>query len=231
MQRLDRHTTHHQHTVMSEQKHTANRRSFLKLAGTLAATAAVGGCELETRIPGNAATTASDRIPGSERLTGFDPGLLSAVGAAVLPDELGEQGRQAAITSFVAWADGYDPVAEEMHGYGYSDIRYLPADPSPAWRAQLTALDLLARRSRQTPFGQLPVEARRELLTIALDGVLGDRLPAPLTAPHIALALLSHWASTGDAWDLALGVKVQTGNCRVLGDANAKPLPITGLRA
>ena len=48
---------------MSDQKHAANRRSFLKLAGTLAATVAVGGCELETRVPGTAASTASDRIP------------------------------------------------------------------------------------------------------------------------------------------------------------------------
>jgi len=216
---------------MSDQNSSADRRSFLKVAGALAATVAVTGCTLESRVPGSVSGSVSDRSPGSERLTGFDQELLAAVGAAVLPAELGEQGERAAIKSFVAWADGYDPVAEEMHGYGYSDIRYLPADPSPAWRAQLTALDLLARRSRQKPFTQLPVDARRELLTVALHGVAGERLPDPLTAPHVALALMSHWASSADAWDLALGAKVQTGNCRVLGDANAKPLPITGLRA
>jgi hypothetical protein len=216
---------------MSDQNSSADRRSFLKIASALAATVAVTGCTFETRVPGGASGSAADRIPGSERLAGFDQGLLTAVGTAVLPAELGEQGQQAAIKSFVAWADGYDPVAEEMHGYGYSDIRYLPADPSPAWRAQLTALDLLARRSRQKPFGQLPVDVRRELLTIALTGVPGDRLPDPLTAPHIALALMSHWASSPDARDLAFGAKVQAGNCRVLGDANARPLPITGLRA
>lgn len=216
---------------MSEQSSSADRRGFLKVAGALAATAAVSGCKFESRVPGTASGSASDRIPGSERLTGFDQGLLTAIGTAVLPAELGEQGQQAAIKAFVAWADGYDPVAEEMHGYGYSDIRYLPADPSPAWRAQLTALDLLARRSRQKPFGQLTLDARRELLTIALNGVPGDRLPDPLSAPHVALALMSHWAGSADAHDLALGAKVQSGNCRVLGDANAKPLPITGLRA
>jgi len=216
---------------MSDQNSSADRRSFLKVAGALAATAAVSGCTLETRVPGSASGSASDRSPAPERVTGFDQGLLAALGGAVLPAELGAQGQQAAVRKFIAWADGYDPVAEEMHGYGYSDVRYLPADPSPAWRAQLGALDLLARRSRQQPFSQLPVDARRELLTIALNGVPGDRLPDPLSAPHIALALMSHWASSGDAWDLALGAKVQAGNCRVLGDANAKPLPITGLRA
>ena len=46
-----------------------------------------------------------------------------------------------------------------------------------------------------------------------------------------AIALMAHWASSADAWDLAYGAKITPGACRVLGDANATPLPITGLRA
>jgi hypothetical protein len=118
-----------------------------------------------------------------------------------------------------------------MHGYGYSDIRYLPPDPAPAWRAQLAALDVLARKSKQMPFARLSVDDRRELLGIALKGHGGERIPAPLDATHVAIALLAHWASSPDAWDLALGAKVLPGTCRVLGDAVPKPLPITGLRA
>ena len=200
------------------------RRSFLKVAGALAATAATG-CRLETRTPDSVPTNALDR------LNGFDRTVLDAVGETVLPGELGEKGRDAAIGRFIAWSDGYDPVAEEMHGYGYSDIRYLPPDPAPAWRAQLAALDLLARKSRQKPFARLPIEARRELLGIAISGQREERLPAPLDAQHIAIALLAHWASSPDAWDLALGAKVMPNTCRVLSDANAKPSPITGLRA
>jgi hypothetical protein len=166
-----------------------------------------------------------------DRDTGFDRALLNALGAAVLPSELGAKGQDEAIDRFVRWADAYDPVAEEMHGYGYADIRYLPVDPAPAWRAQLAGLDLLARRSMRKSFGELSVDARQGMLTAALKSASADRLPPPIDAPHIALALLSHWASSPDAWDLALNAKVQGGNCRVLGDANAKPLPITGLRA
>lgn len=202
----------------------AGRRSFLKLAGALAVSTAAG-CTLESRVPATIAT------PSSERQTGFDRTLLDAVGGAVLPAELGATGQDAAISAFVAFVDGYDPVAEEMHGYGYADVRYLPPDPAPAWRAQLAGLDLLARRSLRKSFTELPVATRQGLLTAALKSAQGDRLPSPIDAPHIALALLAHWASSPDAWDLALGVKVQAGNCRVLGDANAKPLPITGLRA
>lgn len=200
------------------------RRSFLKIAGAIAATTAAG-CRLESHVPDASAT------PANERANGFDRTLLDAVGDVVLPAELGAKGRDVAIGAFVAWADAYDPVAEEMHGYGYSDVRYLPPDPAPAWRAQLTALDTLARRSKRTPFARLSVDARRTVLDVALTGHGGDRLPPPLSATHIAIALLAHWGASPDAWDLALGVKVMPDTCRVLGDASATPLPIIGLRA
>ncbi len=209
---------------MSNEDTSSGRRSFLKAAGVIVASTAVG-CTFETHIPD---TTSA---PASDRATGFDRTVLDAVAEAVLPSELGAKGRDVATGQFVQWVDGYDPVAEEMHGYGYSEIRYLPADPAPAWRAQLSALDVLARKSMRSSFVKLSVNARRELLASAVKGNAGDRLPSPLAANHIALALLSHWASSPDAWDLALGVKVQPGNCRVLGDANATPLPIIGLRA
>ena len=209
---------------MNDRSPNEARRSFLKIAGAMAATAAAG-CRLESRAPETLATAANDRPQG------FDRSVLDPLAEVVLPSELGEKGRDAAIGQFVAWADGYDPVAEEMHGYGYSDIRYLPPDPTPAWRAQLAALDLLARKSRQKTFARLSPDARRDLLGLALNGESGEHLPSPLNAKHIAMALLAHWASSPDAWDLALGAKVRPGTCRVLGDANAKPLPITGLRA
>jgi Gluconate 2-dehydrogenase subunit 3/TAT (twin-arginine translocation) pathway signal sequence len=213
-------------TDMTDRSLPDGRREFLKAASVLAAGAALGGCELQTHIPENApSANASDRV------TGLDRALLASVADVVLPAELGQKGRDAAVGAFIAWVDGYEPVAEEMHGYGYADIRYLPADPAPAWRAQLSALDLLAKKSRQTPFARLSESAREELLHAAVSTDRGDRLPDPLAAQHVAVALLAHWASSPDAQDLALGARVQGGNCRVLGDANARPLPITGLRA
>ena len=210
---------------MDEQLPQTGRRSFLKTAGLLAASTAAG-CTLESHVPESAPASAA-----RERETGFDRTLLSAVGHAVLPEELGAQGTAVAIDRFVAWIDAYEPVAEEMHGYGYADIRYLPPDPAPGWRAQLTALELLARRSKRKPFARLTMPERRELISSALGGERSERLPAPLDARHVALALLAHWASSADAWDLALGAKVQPNTCRVLGEANAPPLPIVGLRA
>ena len=209
---------------MTKQPLQNDRRAFLKVAGALAASTAIG-CQPETR------SSETPAVPASDRALGFDRTILDALGEVVLPAELGAKGHDVAIGAFVAWADGYDPVAEQMHGYGYSDIRYLPPDPSPTWRAQLTALDLLARRSRLKAFAVLDAASRREVLEIALKGHGGARLPDPLYGSHIAIALLAHWASSPDAWNLAWGAKITPGSCRVLGNANAKPLPIVGLRA
>lgn len=202
------------------------RREFLKTAGVLAfGTAAVGttaGCNVKEP----SVTTADDH--GAERVRGFDRALLDAMSAAVLPESLGADGVRAATDRFVAWADGYDPVAEEMHGYGYSDVRFLPADPAPAWRAQLQALDLLALKTSRTSFAQLPLDRRRALLGVALRAERGERLPSPLAARHVALALLSHWSTGPDAWNLALGAQVNPLTCRTLGDATKRPLPLAG---
>ncbi len=201
-----------------------SRRAFLKVAGALAASSAAG-CQFETRTP------EAQAVAGGDRATGFDRSVLDALAEVVLPGELGSKGRDVATGAFIAWTDGYVPVAEEMHGYGYADIRYLPPDPSPTWRSQLEALDLLARKTQQKPFAQLGPPQRRALLDVALTGHGAERLPAPLDATHIAIALLAHWASSPDAWDLAYGVKITPESCRVLADANSRPLPITGLRA
>jgi hypothetical protein len=200
-----------------------SRRDFLKTASLLTAGAVTVGsataCQVED--PANAEDT-------NVRMQGFDRALLDAVAAAVLPESLGAAGITAATDRFVAWSDGYDPVAEEMHGYGYSDIRYLPADPAPAWRAQLTALELLARRTHHTRFVQLSIAQRRALIAAALRSETGDRLPAPLGARHVVLALLGHWASSPDGWNRALGVQVSPATCRTLSDAIKKPLPVVG---
>jgi hypothetical protein len=201
------------------------RRSFLKAAGVLAVgTAAAGAAACDVRDP-HTRTSGTDADP-LERRRGFDRALLDAVAAAMLPESLGTAGIRAATDRFVAWADGYEPVAEEMHGYGYADIRYLPADPSPAWRAQLTALDLLARKHTGLSFTSLPVPRQREVLRAVLRTEQGERLPSPLGARHVAMALLGHWAASPEAWDLALGVRVTLGTCRTLDAAIRKPLPL-----
>ena len=103
----------------------------------------------------------------------------------------------------------------------------LELSTSEALHAQLTALDLLARKHGTEGFATLPVAQRQELLRAVLRDQRGDRLPAPLDANHIAIALLAHWSAGPDAWDTALGARVSPGICRTLGEATRKPLPVT----
>ncbi|WP_309672745.1 twin-arginine translocation signal domain-containing protein [Gemmatimonas sp.] len=204
-----------------------SRRSFLKTAGALTAGVATVGTSTACAVKDPTASNATGQENSAERVRGFDRVLLDAVATAVLPASLGTTGIRTATNAFVAWADDYEPVAEEMHGYGYADVRYLPADPSPAWRAQLSALELLAHRHGADSFATLPMAQRQELLSAVLRDQRGDRLPAPLNANHVAIALLAHWSSGPNAWDAALGARVAPGVCRTLGDATRKPLPVT----
>lgn len=202
----------------------SDRRGFLVRASLLgvAASGALAGCD-PPPVPNGASAAAAPRAGGgSNSLAGP---LLDAVGDAVLPESLGQAGRASAVAAFAAWAAGFEPVAQEMLGYGYADVRYLPADPAPGWRAQLEALELLALK-RGTSFAALDITARRAVLSRALPARAGNTLPAPLDAPHVALALLSHWASGSDAWDLALGARVQRERCRSLATTTATPSPL-----
>ena len=208
----------------------ASRRSFFKTAGVLAGATVAGGAITSCGPAelGDGTARGGGNQP-SARVTGFARAPLDALAEVVLPAALGPDAKRAATDAFVAWVDGYDPVAEEMHGYGYADVRYLPPDPAPAWRAQLDGLNVLAQRTTGRAFTSLDAPARTLVVEAALRRERGgDRLPAPLGASHIAVALLSHWASSPGAWDLALGVRVGPSTCRALADVSRKPLPIAG---
>lgn len=159
----------------------------------------------------------------------LDDTVLPALGDAILPDSLGATTRARSTAAFREWIDAYTPVSEEMHGYGSAEITYTPPDPAPGWNAQLAALELLAQKKHGAGFATLTVTQRRALVQTALARVRGDRLPAnPLTSPHVAVALLAHWASSSAASDLAWGASIGRGNCRTLAESPRKPLPAAG---
>ncbi len=209
---------------------TSDRREFLRRAALAAAVTAAGPLRTGTAEAQAAAAASAD--PASKRPAAtrtLDAALLSAVGEAVLPEALGAGARAGVVRAFGDWLARYEPVAEEMHGYGYADIRWLPPDPAPGWGAQLAGLDLLARRVHRRGFARLPVERRRALLEEALRTMPGPRLPAsPLAASHVALALLAFWAATPEAHDLAYGARIGKGTCRTLATVSERPVPLDG---
>jgi TAT (twin-arginine translocation) pathway-exported protein len=197
---------------------TTDRRSFLKSATALTAAAA---------IPVQSLAAVEQRQQPVPPPRALNATLLAALGDTVLPESLGAAGRATAVREFNRWITEYSPVAEEMHGYGDAEITYTPADPAPGWNAQLEALDLLARRTKRRGFAALPIAARRDIVRRQLASVRGASLSSnPLNATHVAVALLSHWASSYAAHDLAYNSRIIRGECRGLAGVTRKPLPL-----
>ena len=198
---------------------TTDRRSFLKSAAALTATAAA--------IPAQPLAAAEQQQQPAPPSRALNATLLAALGDTVLPESLGAATRATAVREFNRWITEYSPVAEEMHGYGDAEITYTPADPAPGWNAQLEALDLLARRTKRRGFAALSIAARRDIVRRQLASVRGASLPSnPLNATHVAVALLSHWASSYAAHDLAYNSRIMRGECRGLAGVTRKPLPV-----
>lgn len=215
---------------------TTDRRDFIKRAAIAAATASglgateaiAQGAPSASRAPATATPQSDAPQPAAQAAArALDPLLLRALGDAILPEMLGDAGRASAIAAFATWLARYTPVAEEMHGYGYAEITYTPSDPAPGWNAQLAGLDLLARHKHRRGFARLGIPLRRAVVQTQLARVSTSRLPAnPLAAPHVAVALLAHWAASSEATDLAYEARIMKGNCRLLSQTSRPPLPL-----
>jgi hypothetical protein len=198
---------------------TADRRTFLTQAAASVAAFTVAG-DLRS-----GAQQTPTQTPVSSRA--LDAGLLTTLGESLLPESLGAAGRARAVRAFRDWIAGYAPVSEEMHGYGNAEITYTVADPAPGWNAQLQGLDLLAKKQFGMSFGALKPDKRDTLVRAQLAGARAGRLPAnPLTAPHVAIALLAHWAASSEAIDFAYGAHIGKDVCKALADSPRKPLPL-----
>ena len=198
-----------------------DRRTFLSQAAASMAAFGISGELIQN--PG------ADKQKQDASPRALDAALIAALGESLLPESLGVAGRARAVHAFTQWSAGYTPVSEEMHGYGYADIRYTVADPAPGWNAQLHGLDLLAKKTLGAGLATLSAAKRDAFVRAQLARVRGDRLPAdPLTAPHVAVALLAHWAASSEALDFAYGVKIGKDQCKSLADAPRKPLPLAG---
>ena len=160
-----------------------------------------------------------------------DPRTLHALGAAVLPSELGPADTRAAVTDFQRWIAGYREGAELLHGYGTSALEKSGPTPATRWAAQLDALEAGARKAGARSFAALPLERRREMVRAELTALNADRIPPVGRAPHVALALLAHWYGSPDAVDRCYEARIGKEACRPLAASARKPLPLATGRA
>lgn len=192
-----------------------DRRTFLKTS-VVAASAAAAGCR-----PGERAEPSSGTVLPAE--------TLRAVAEVALPSELGPEGRDRVCAEFEAWTAAYDPVAEQVHGYGSQEIRYGPPDPAPGWAAQLRALELEARARHDSTLAALSLERRRRLIADALGADAGDPLPdrpGAVAADHVVLGLLGFFYGSPEATNLCYRRRIDGLSCRPLAASGEVPAPL-----
>ena len=189
-----------------------SRRTFLKQSAATVAAASLASCVAsETGRPDT-----------------LGPATLRAVGEAVLPEELGEDGRARAVSAFELWAEGLEPVAEMEHPYLVPETAYTGPDPRPGWAAQLRALDIESGKRFGASFGQVGVPQRRTLLAAHMRSA-GPASGRPENAGHVAVALAAHFFSSPIATDICYGRAIAKQQCRGLAGAGDEPALLPGV--
>lgn len=204
-----------------------SRRSFVAWSSALAAALGLRGRVAEAATssgPANDVDLRNATLPAPP----LDEAMVAALAAAVLPSELGEAGATGAARRFTRWLAGYRARAEVLHPYGSPDITRLPPSPAAAWQRQLSALDVAARRAHGAGLSSLGVQQRQALVRAALVGTKLSRMPDPLAAPHVAVALMSHFFASSEGTDLCYRAQIRKGECRPLATASREPLPLAG---
>ena len=161
-----------------------------------------------------------------EPFAGPSQAAVRALGAALLPSELGRARTEIASDAFWRWMNGYREGAELLHPYGSPRISYAGPSPVLTWTNDLEALDAAARSKHGARFAGISVGNRQTLVRDALQGVKSDQLPNVASAPHVALGMLAHFYGSSEATDLCYRAQVGKNKCRPLAHNGRKPLPI-----
>jgi len=190
------------------------RRRFLK-----ASAGAVSGLAL--------ASCADEQSAEPTATVGLDRAVLDALGRIVLPrSALGDEGITRVIVAFLAWLDGFDPVAERDHPYDAGEILYGPPDPAPLWQSQLEALNLEADKRYGARYIDLNETRQREILERQLPEHIPEDMPYAGAATHVAIGLVAWFYATPEANDLAHEARIGRETCRGLASGATAPEPL-----
>ncbi|MGH7696430.1 MAG: hypothetical protein ACRENH_15700 [Gemmatimonadaceae bacterium] len=192
-----------------------SRRQFIGVFGAVAA------------LPGSVRALGRRLALGGARQRAIpSQASIRALGAAILPSEMGQARLEIASDAFRRWMNGYREGAELLHPYGSPRIGYAGPSPVPKWTTQLNALDRAARDKHAKAFAALSVNERQALVRDAISDFKGERLPNVGAAPHIALGMLAHFYGSSDATDLCYRARIGHNKCRPLAQNGRKPLPL-----
>lgn len=197
-----------------------SRRTFVQWTGSIAA--------LLGLRPRNASGAAPDAasVAATDQPSVLDAALLLGLAEAVLPQELGASGIADVARAFSAWARGYKPGAELLHGYGTDRLSFAAPSPLPRWQAQLRGLNDAARNFGAASFNSASVDQRQHVVRAALSGQKLTTFPAPHAATHVALGLMAWYYESPDATDLCYRAGIGMNRCRPLALNPDEPAPL-----
>ena len=151
---------------------------------------------------------------------------MRALADAVLPQAIGAEGRQRALTQFMAWVRDYRADADGDHGYGETRVRRMPPSPALKYPAQLDDLD---RRAGGT-FATRALADRQKAVTEAIVAANIRDFPGRPNGGHVATDLMAHYFNGPGANDVAYGRAIGRGACRDLAGSDQRPSELTGGR-
>ncbi len=101
------------------------------------------------------------------------------------------------------------------------------ASPAATWAEQLAALDADSRALHGGPFRAQSATNRTALVQAALAKVqLSARMPSPIAAQHVAVALLAHFAESAEGVNLAYSRTIDPKQCRPLAASPNMPVQV-----
>jgi hypothetical protein len=200
-----------------------SRRSFVAWIGSLTAAVGLGA---RARPLGAPITPALQRAGELQPDNTLDIAVLTKLGDVILPSELRADGIARVSRGFATWIAKYRKGAELVHPYGSPSIAYTGDSPASRWRQQLDALQRAAHDRHHRAFTALTRDQREEIIRAALANERLDRLPDPLSANHVAVALMAYYFGSPEATDLCYRAKIGKNQCRPLAHSSREPLPV-----
>ncbi len=140
---------------------------------------------------------------------------LHAIGAIVLPSELGAARIREITGRFIAWVREYRPGAEMDHGYGNTRLRNKPASPAPTYLRQLADL--------QPAMRDPDAASRRRVVTAALENANISEVPRVPDGRHVAADFMAFFFRGSEANDLCYRAAIGRDQCRGLPGSDQPP--------
>jgi hypothetical protein len=155
-------------------------------------------------------------------LSDSDTPTVTELAAVVLPASLGRTKSDNIAKQFIHWTQGYKPGADAGYGYGYPAVEVLGANPATDYRRQIQQLETAAA-ARGGTFAGITEDARRAIVTEAIQQAGIDKIPPRPNGKHIASDMLAYFYNSAEGQDFLYSAAIRRDDCRGLENSSERP--------